>query len=150
MKKHRHITCTHVHINHLFICHIEKIKRTYCIHIVYMNARYKLPYCFSGVQWSPTLASSQSKMPWSYWSHARWAWLAWNPWRIPHCLPWRKWGLSQKGNLGSLLWETWQATEFYVFCILFDRFQYDSITTASNGHFFHHRSHAEERICRCN
>ena len=30
-------------------------------------------------------SSVPSKMPWSYWSHARWAWLAWNPWRIPHC-----------------------------------------------------------------
>ena len=30
-------------------------KKNILIHIVYMNASYKLPFCFSGVQWSPTL-----------------------------------------------------------------------------------------------
>ena len=100
------------------------------VHIVYMNASYKLPYCFSGFQWSPTLLKRHPVQD---------AVVLLEPRKVSMA----RMKSMKDTSLPGLVGQTWGA--YYgkpgrppssMFGILFDRFQYDSITTASNGHFF--------------
>ena len=123
-------------------------KKNILIHIVYMNASYKLPYCFSGVQWSPTLLQRPIQdavvlLEPRKVSMARMK--SMKDTSLFQCL----WGLSQK--------ETWRAELMgnmagrRVLCFLYPVwsilwFNHHSFERP----FLHHYGHAEERICRCN